>query len=331
MGELTRWKSAIALIAITVFLGSCARTLHEPPQQSSAAVIAELWQAPTDMANRDLFYGSGGPELVPPQGTYAFVSKKTTGKNPGYDVRDSLGRLWAVKLGEEAQTEVVVSRVLWAVGFPQPANYFVERWTMAGGDASDQPAGRFRAELASDQVVGEWSWYDNPFIGSRPFGGLLAINLLLNNWDLKTTNNKIYLRINSRGDRERVYVVRDVGGSLGRAHQPWFLRWIPFMRDRQGTKNDVDAFEAQPFIVGADKDGIEFSYRGLDQALAKALMPADLHWAAELLSRLSERQWQDAFRAGGYSAEHAGRYINKIREKIGQAATVGLQSSPARP
>src|SRR5215213_7392255 len=122
MGQLMWQRSVIALVAVTVVLGGCARALHPPPQQPSAAVIAELWQAPTDMTNRDLFHGPGGPELVPLPGTYAFVSKKTTGKNHGYDVRDSLGRLWAVKLGEEAQTEVVVSRVLWAIGFPQPAN-----------------------------------------------------------------------------------------------------------------------------------------------------------------------------------------------------------------
>jgi hypothetical protein len=173
--------------------------------------------------------------------------------------------------------------------------------------------------------VGEWSWYDNPFIGSRQFAALVAVNLLLNNWDLKTSNNKIYLVTSADAEKRQRYVVRDLGGSLGRAYQPRFLRWIPFMRDRQGTKNNLEDFEAQPFVAGMKRDRIDFSYRGLDEALAESLTVSDLRWTCALLSRLSDQQWQDAFRAGGYTADQRARYIHKIREKLAEAEMVGAR------
>ena len=32
-----------------------------------------------------------------------------------------------------AQAEVTASRLVWALGFHQPAVYFLEKWTLAGG------------------------------------------------------------------------------------------------------------------------------------------------------------------------------------------------------
>jgi hypothetical protein len=42
----------------------------------------------------------------------------------------------------------------------------------------------------------------------------------------------------------------------------------------------------------------------------------DVRWASELLSGLEERQWRDAFRAGGYEPDIAARFIKKIRSNI---------------
>ena len=40
-------------------------------------------------------------------------------------------REWSLKLGPEAQSEVVASRLLWAIGFHQPPTY----WLMCDGRA----------------------------------------------------------------------------------------------------------------------------------------------------------------------------------------------------
>jgi hypothetical protein len=274
---------------------------------------------PTDLETRDLFYGPGGPDLAPRSAAYAFVARKTTGRNPGYDVRDPMGRLWSVKLGEESQSEVTASRILWAIGFYQPPTYYLERWTLSGGDSTEQPAARFRTEPPKHEVIGDWSWSDNDFIGSRPFGVLITVNMLLNNWDFKTSNNKIYLVTNDDGRTERRYVVRDLGASLGQARQPRVLSWFPFMRYKQGSKNSLEDFEAQGFVKGFDGETVRFDYRGIDDTLVNSVAVADLRWSGELLSRLSARQWLDAFRAGGYAADQRERYVQKIQAKLAQA------------
>jgi hypothetical protein len=145
---------AIVLIVAAVLSDdACARVLHRPAQQpTTPGTIAELWQEPTDLEVRDLFHGPGGAHLTPQPVTYSFVARKTSGKNPGYDVRDPHGRLWSVKLGEESQSEVTSSRVLWAVGFHQPPTYYVERWSLSGADAPEQPAGRFRTDLPGHEA-----------------------------------------------------------------------------------------------------------------------------------------------------------------------------------
>ena len=45
---------------------------------------------------------------------------------------------------------------------------------------------------------------------------------------------------------------------------------------------------------------------------------ADVRWVCGLLHRLSDEQWRDAFRAGGYDPEQTGRYLTKIKKKIEQ-------------
>lgn len=317
--RVSTYLGIVTMVTALLSVEACARIVRAPQQPAPPEALAELWQEPADLETRDLFHGPGGADLVPQPVTYTFVAHKTSGKNPGYDVRDPQGRLWSIKLGEESQSEVTASRILWAVGFHQPPTYYVERWTLMGPDAPDQPAGRFRTELAGHEVIGDWSWYENPFIGSRPFAALVTVNLLLNNWDLKTSNNKIYVVTNEDGVKERRYVVRDLGGSLGKARQPRFLSWFPFARHEQGSKNNLEDFEVQRFVTAVSGDKVDFDYRGLDNALADSVTPADLRWTGGLLSRVSERQWLDAFRAGGYTADQSARYVRKIQQKIAQA------------
>jgi hypothetical protein len=307
------------LVIISIALSSvngCARVVRQPFPQSSPVALTELWNEPIDLESRDLYHGAGGAQLAPQSATYRFVAHKKAGTNPGYDVRDSLGQRWSVKLGDEAQSEVTASRVLWAVGFHQPPAYYVGTWTLVGGDVATPPPGRFRIDPPGQDVVGEWSWYDNAFIGSRPFAALIAINMLLNNWDLKTSNNKVYVVTDEHGVRERRFIVRDLGASLGKARQPAVLSWLPFMRHKQGSKNDLEDFEAQDFVRSITGQKIEFAYRGIDASLVRSVTADDLRWTCTLLSRLSERQWLDAFRAGGYSDDQRMRYVRRIQAKI---------------
>jgi hypothetical protein len=52
---------------------------------------------------------------------------------------------------------------------------------------------------------------------------------------------------------------------------------------------------------------------------------ADVRWACGLLARLTDEQWRDAFRAGGYNPDQTARYVATIKAKIdrGLALTAG--------
>jgi hypothetical protein len=225
-------------------------------------------------------------------------------------VRDPLARTWHVKQprldrGSEGPVEVTLSRVLSAVGYHQPPVYFLPSFTMTDASGTHQePGGRFRLEEESLKDRGSWAWKRNPFVGTRPYQALIVILLVFNSWDLKDSNNTLYER--RRGDRsERWYVVRDLGAALGASG-----RFAP-------KRNDVDLFEQQPFITGVEDGFVTFKYRGWHADLVRRRITADdVRWATALLDRLSDQQWRDAFRAGGYEPDVAERFIRKIRSNI---------------
>lgn len=311
-------RSVALLAALSMVVGSCAHPLQVvAPEPPATSAVSQLWVAPPDIAKRNLVYGPGGEDLFPKARTFEFMKRDTTGASPGYDVRDSEKREWSVKLGIEAQPEVVTSRILWAIGFHQPVLYYVEEWSLTGEDAGPKPAARFRLDVPGPEVVGEWSWFENPFVYTRQFRGLLAANLLLNNWDFKTSNNKIYGGDKS-SDNERRYVVRDLGASLGKTNQPWLLRLPGFIRFMQGTKNDIEGYEEQDYVRMGEGGRMEFAYAGNYTDLVKHVTPADVRWVCQLMSQLTDQQLTDAFRAARYDDAITARYVKRIREKIAQ-------------
>ena len=122
---------------------------------------------------------------------------------------------------------------------------------------------------------------------------------------------------------ERWFVVRDVGASMGRTIYPGLLKWFRLRGFGQGTRNDLPGFEEQGFIVGVDGQGRpEFDYRGIYRDVIDTVTLADVRWTCQLLNRLTDRQWRDAFRASGYNPQQAMRYITRIKEKISQGLTI---------
>ena len=329
MRPLTVRAQVCALIAVAAAAAACSRpvrTVEVTPQRPAS--IDELWQEPRDLAARDLFHGPGGEQLTPRQQPYEFIAEDVTGYSPGFDVRDERGMTWSVKTGPEAQTEVVASRILWALGFHQPPTYYVADWSLSGGvRPGQQEPGRFRPDVPGRTVVGEWPWHENPFVGTRPYGGLIVANLILNSWDWKTSNNKIYELDDPVNGVTRWFVVRDLGASLGKFTYPTILKWFRLRGFGQGTRNDLQGFEEQGFIKSIDRERsrVDFHYRGIYRDVIGSVTPDDVRWACERLARLTDAQWRDAFRAAGYSEETSSRYTAKIKEKIAQ----GLQMTAA--
>jgi hypothetical protein len=330
---MIRMRKQLACVTVLLLVtAACAgRTALKVPSDQPLADVAQLWIAPADLESRNLFDGPGGASLAPDaSAVFELVKVDDTGYSPGYDVRDPKGTEWSVKLGPEAQTELATSRILWAIGYHQPAIYTVSSWQLSGKEASGpQGLARFRRTAANEKVAGEWEWYENPFVLTQPFRGLVVVNLLLNNWDLKTSNNKIYDLLNDNGTGRRIYVVRDLGASLGKTTFPTFLARTPLRGMKQGSRNDVEGFEEQGFIKDVDGTRVTFHYRGAHEALLEQLTPADVVWACRLLSRLSDEQWDDAFRAAGYEESVRRRYVAKLKSKVQEGmALVGVATEP---
>ena len=280
---------------------------------------------PHDLETRDLFHGAGGRALVPdPSAAFELIRVDDSGFSPGFDVRDEDGTMWSVKLGIEAQPEVVAARVLWAAGYHQPPTYLVTSWKLSGGQPQAQGVARFRRDGADTKVLSDWSWYENPFVGTRAFNGLLVVNVLLNNWDWKESNNKIYEVSDRERGRRRLYVVRDLGASLGKTSFPPVLAWTPFRAMAQGSRNDLEDFEEQGFIKSVDGQRVTFDYRGIHGNLLDAVTVDDVVWTCGLLARLSDAQWRDAFRAGSYDGTARERYIAKIKSKIAEGLALRI-------
>jgi hypothetical protein len=302
---------------LATYLPFCAAEIR-PTVLPPDAPRASLWVAPSDLGDRDLFNGPWGAEHAPDPGVrYQLVKHKHSGINPGMTVRDPLGREWSVKqagadLPDEGPVEVTLSRVLSAVGYHQPPVYYLPSFTLVDDWGTHrEPGGRFRLKDKTLKDRGEWSWQQNPFVGSKPYHGLLVILMLFNSTDLKNTNNTLYEHRSEEG-RRLWYVVRDLGGSLGSTG-----RLVP-------RKNDAAAFERDPLIVGVSGGFVQFHYHGWHQELVRdRIRPWDVAWASDLLGQLSDRQWQEAFRAGGYHPDVAARFIRVLENRIAAGRQLG--------
>src|SRR5687767_1357328 len=313
--------AALVLIAITS--ASCAGVGQPQVQNAPPPPGASMWVEPADLAGRDLYYGPWGRELAPdPKDVYELVELKHSGVNLGMTVKDSKGREWSVKqpypgnLDSEAPVEVVVSRLLSAVGYHQPPVYYLPAFTLKDDFGRKVTVGgRFRPKLEQLKEVGAWDWADNPFVGSKEYQGLIVALTMFNSTDLKSSNNSLYERRD--GDLvEQWYVTRDVGSALGDTH-----RFAP-------RKNHVDSFEKMPFILGVTNGYVDFAYTGWYKNLVRdRVKPADVAWASNLLGSLSDQQMRDAFRAAGYEPDTASRFIARLREKIQQGRSLTLAAT----
>ena len=205
---------------LAVYLPFCTPELR-PTQPPELVQIEELWEGPDDLEMRDLFNGPWGTRHAPAaDDVYTFVKFKTGGVNPGMTVTDPRGREWRVKQAPtgrpgtrradrgRAVARVVRGRIPPAAGlFPSGVQ------AEDGSGIRVEPGGRFRLDHESLKDRGSWSWQQNPFVGTKPYQGLLVILLLFNSSDLKNSNNTLY-EVRRLGPK-RWFVVRDIGTALG--------------------------------------------------------------------------------------------------------------------
>ena len=283
---------------------------------ASDAPLSALWEQPHDLRDQDLFNGPWGAARAPdPEAVYTYLRPKQGGTNPGMVVQDPAGREWHVKQaphndhGDEGPVEVTLSRVLSAVGYHQPPVYFLPSFMMRDASGTRRvPGGRFRLHDGTMHSRGKWLWQQNPFVGTRPFQGLAGHPPGIQQLRFQEPE-QLDLRRPSPRQSHGAVVCRPRSGSGARRERP--TRAHP---ERSGAIRTPDLHHRDPRRL-----------RDLQLSrLASGTVPRP-HRARRsrvgrhLLSGLSDRQWNDAFRAGGFTPAVAGRYIRKLRANIARA------------
>ena len=282
-----------------------------------------LWKDPGDIASRDLLLGPGGEEMKPDISNLTFVSEDASGFSYGMRVRDGAGRTWVIKLGKESQPETAAARLLWAIGFVSEIHYLFPCVQVKGAPnpAKSVPRcegggfknARLEARPEGIKRLDEWGWANNPFMGTKELRGLILMMALINNWDLKDSNNKvIYVPASMTGGEDELhYILSDLGATFGKTGS--FLS-----RSRNAPKDYAKA----KFVESVQGNVVKLSYSGKNKGLMEGITVDDAKWIGGLLSKLSDKQIEDAFRAGNFTEEEVQTLSKAVRYRIIQLNTL---------
>ena len=265
---------------------------------------AILWREPVDLESRNLLLGAGGQRMKPDLRRITFIEKKSGGYSTKYRVKDASGNEWVAKLGKEAQPDTAANRLVWAVGYESEIAYLVPKLTIEGKGTFENV--RLEARPKHIDRGDNWAWEQNPFTNTPELQGLKVMMLLINNWDIKDSNNVILaVRNEETGRNELRYIISDLGGSLGKTGG-FFSR----------SRNKPIDFIKSNFIESVRGNVIDFNYGGKSQSLFENITVKDAKWIGGLLARLSDNQIKDAFRAANYSPDEVQALSDAVRRRI---------------
>ena len=302
-------------LAMTFALPALAQAEKEKKKNKKGVPTgtAVLWRRPTDIETRNLLLGAGGEAMKPDLSRVTFIEQKTGGYSTKYRVKDAAGNEWVAKIGKEAQPDTAANRLLWAVGYETEIAYLVPRLTIEGKGTFENV--RLEARPKSLDRVGDWKWANNPFQRAPEFQGLRVMMVLINNWDIKDSNNKILVARNeTTGENELRYIISDLGGSFGKTGG---------IISR--SRNKPSDFVKADFIESVKGDLIDFNYGGKSKKLFHNITIGDAKWIAGLLARLSDEQIKDAFRAANYPPEEVEALSRAVRMRIDALNNVSTQ------
>ncbi|HKC65483.1 MAG TPA: hypothetical protein VKB86_17710 [Pyrinomonadaceae bacterium] len=322
-------RALVVIIFLSAILSSAFAQSKQEEGDSKLTGTPVLWKAPVDLPSRDLFLGPGGEEMKPDLSRVIFESDETGGYSVKWNVKDGSGKKWVAKLGKESQAETAAVRLLWAVGYMTEVNYLVPCLHVEGAPKPRKKVQRCEGDGFANvrlksrpkefKKAGNWSWKQNPFVGTKEFEGLVVMMALLNNWDLKEENNKIFY-VPTAGDDgagELRYMVTDLGASFGQVKINAPIFWRIFR-----NRNDPKDYSKDSLIDSVKHGRVFFSYTGKQDELFDDIKVEDARWIASLLSKLSDRQIGDAFRAANYMPEEVRLLTDSVRSRINELAEI---------
>ncbi|HEX8775696.1 MAG TPA: hypothetical protein VF735_19145 [Pyrinomonadaceae bacterium] len=311
--QIIRQLAALSILVVYGLATALPASAQSRPQERDAESpngTPVLWQEPVDIASRDLFLGPGGEAMRPDLSSLTFLKEEKGGYSTKFRVRDGAGREWVVKVGKEAQSETAAVRLLWAVGYYTEINYLAPRVTIPGKGTFENV--RFEARPDYVKRLDEWKWKKNPFVWTKQLQGLIVMMALLNNWDIKDTNNKILqVRSDRTGRNELRYIISDLGATFGKVKLD-----VPGFWRIARTRNEPGDYRRSGFVEDVKNGQVYFFYKGKRQDLFDDIKIEEARWIGGWLARLSDRQIADAFRAANYTQSEVRMLTRAVRERI---------------
>jgi hypothetical protein len=268
-----------------------------------------LWRKPNDISSRDLFLGPGGTSMRPDLRRITFLKEEKGGYSKKYRVRDGSDRVWVVKIGKEAQSETSAVRLLWGLGYLTEVNYLVPRVTIPGKGTFTNA--RFEARPDNWKRAGEWKWKQNPFVSTPEYQGLKIMMALINNWDLKDSNNVLIEVPGNRGTELR-YVISDLGATFGHAST------VPVLWRITRSRNSPKNYAKSDFLEKVKGNRVTLHFGGKNRGLMKDITVDDAIWLGSWLAQLNDRQIGDAFRAANYTPDQVDLLTRVVRVRTNE-------------
>ena len=312
---MLKLKTMLLMIFSLVFLAATFPSQAQKKDVKEKKVYtgpAVLWRAPNDIESRNLLLGPGGEAMKPDLSRVTFVAEKKGGWSTKYTVRDGKGKEWVAKLSKEAQPETAANRLVWAAGYETEIVYLVPELEIQGKGTFKNV--KLEARPKDVKRGGAWPWEGNPFDGKPEFRGLKIMMVLINNWDMKDDNNAI-LATKGATTSERRYIISDLGATFGKTGG---------IISR--SRNKPSDYVKSEFVKGVKGNLVDFNYGGKNGKLFDDITVEDAKWLAAWLSRLSDSQIRDAFRAANYTPEEVEMLTGAVRTRITALASLGSNS-----
>jgi len=333
MSRIPRLSNVCIVIAIAFPFVVHAEQAPQAQSFNEAVITsvptAALWRDRGNIASLDLFHGAGGKEHHP-SGTFTFVQEDTDGTQPKFEIVDQQGVHWKAKLGVESRSETAATRLLWAAGYFTDEDYYLHELRIdkmpklsRGSEfvSGNSVVGGVRLERIDGQKKsGTWSWSKHPLAGTREMNGLRIMMALMNNWDLKSSNNAIY----EVPGEAPYYAVSDLGATFGKTGGAGAGR----------TKSRLDHYSSSKFIDETELEEVDLTMKSRPLFLLLAIDPyhylklsarakvgkdiprTHAKWLGQLLGQLSAEQIRDCFRAAGYSPAEVEGFAKAVQGRI---------------
>ena len=303
----------LPLVLFLMLAASITPAIADKKDKETPKGTPVLWRRPVDIRSPNLLLGPGGARMKADFRRVTFVEEQKGGYSKKYKVKDASGREWVAKIGNESQAETAAVRLLWALGYMTEINYLSPTTEIVGKGVFHNV--RFEARPENVKRLDEWKWSDNPFVGTRELRGLKVLMALINNWDIKDSNNQILFERGEKGNELR-YIISDLGATFGKSGS------TPIIWRFTRSRNKPTDYAKADFVDTVVDNHVYFHYGGKNGDLFNDITVEDATWIGGLLSELSTQQLRDAFRAANYTNAQVSLLVNEVRERTNELLRV---------